>query len=46
MQPISSKLYSDIQFFFVLKIFILEKASRNNCLLVGITSSPSSFTHP
>jgi hypothetical protein len=46
MQPISSKLPSDIQFFLDLKILILKNISLNNCLAEGIISSPSLFAHP
>jgi hypothetical protein len=41
-----AQLTSDIQFFFVLKILMREKASANSCLVVGTTNSPFSFVHP
>lgn len=46
MLTIISNPANDIQFLRVLKILILEKASLNNCRVVGTTSSPFSVSQP
>jgi hypothetical protein len=45
MQAIRSRLASEIQFFYVLKISILKNTSLNSCLVAVFTSSPSVFAH-
>jgi hypothetical protein len=39
------QVMNGIQFFFVLNMFILEKASCQICLVVGTTNSPFSSLH-
>ena len=46
MQTIINQPIREIQFFLFLNILILENASLNICLAVGIIKSPFSFSQP
>ena len=46
MQLTINQLMSDIQFFFVLKILILENASDQSCLVEGIIKFPFTSFQP
>lgn len=46
MQLTINQLINDIQFFFVLKILIREKASNQSCLVEGTIKFPFSSFQP